>query len=153
MNRTRISTLIILMAITVFIGCSDFYTYEPVRIELLSLENGDTLKKNDDVYFKIIVDDTDTKPQSLIIDLKNSKGQVMASNTLQSPEINTELVLNDLINKNIDLPYGEYSLVFRLSTGQEVLAQNECIFFYVYKTVVDFVLEHVVWFFLYFCDM
>ncbi len=131
MNRTRISTLIILMAITVFIGCSDFYTYEPVRIELLSLENGDILKKNDDVYFKIIVDDTDTKPQSLIIDLKNSKGQVMASNTLQSPEINTELVLNDLINKNIDLPYGEYSLVFRLSTGQEVLAQNECIFFYV----------------------
>jgi hypothetical protein len=28
------------------------------------------------------------------------------------------------------LPYGEYSLVFSLSSGQEVLTKNECVFFY-----------------------
>jgi hypothetical protein len=131
MKRIVFPLVIIPMLIAICVSCGDFYTYEPVRVELLSLENGDTLKKNDDVYFKIVVDDTDTSPQTCSITLKNSLGQVMASNTLQSPEINTELVLNDLINSNLQLPYGEYTLEFSLTSGQEILTKTECIFFYV----------------------
>jgi len=131
MKRLLVSLLILPMIMALCVSCGDFYMYEPVRIELLSLENGDTLKQDDDVYFKIIVDDLESTPQALNIALKNNLGQVMASNTMQSPEINTELVLNDLINSNLQLPYGEYTLVFSLTSGEEILAQTECIFFYV----------------------
>lgn len=126
-----ISILTVLVVIVVFTGCSDFYTYEPIRIEMLSLENGDILKKNDDVYFKIIVDEGESSPQALTIDLKNRSGRVMASNTLSSPEINTEIVLNDLINDALDIAHGEYSLAFTISSKEEIIAQAEWVFFYV----------------------
>jgi hypothetical protein len=125
-------TIIIILAILVlYTGCSDLYSYEPIRIEMLSLEDGDTLKKNDDVYFKIVVDEGETGPQKLIIDLIDSDGMIMASNTLNSPEINTEIILNDLINESLDLSYGEYSLAFTISSEKEIIFKEEWVFFYV----------------------
>ena len=131
MKYSLFSILIILIVIGVYLGCSDFYSYEPIRIDMLSLENGDTLKNNDDVYFKIVVDEGENSPQTLIIDLIDSDGKIMASDTLNSPEINTEIVLNDLINNTLDLAYGEYSLVFTIRSEQEIIAQDEWVFFYV----------------------
>jgi len=131
MKYTLLTILIILITISMYTACGDFYAYEPIRIEMLSLENGDILKKNDDVYFKLIVDDQESSPKLLTIDLINSNGRIMASNTLNSPEINTEIVLNDLINDSLDLAYGEYSLAFTVSSEHEILTQNEWVFFYV----------------------
>jgi hypothetical protein len=123
--------LILFLIITILFSCGDFYSYEPVRIEMLSFANGDTLKKNDDVYFNIIVDDQETHPQALTIDLIGSNGQVMASNTMLSPEVNKEIVLSDLINSELNLPYGEYNLAFTLKSDKEIIYQKQWVFFYV----------------------